>query len=288
MKKFKDNNVPFFVLCGPQHQQKMLCVVLDTDDNTLQVTCLTSQETFHAEFRHIWEMILDAPVLPVELRSSMPMPYAKAAKIQIIAVNRAALDVVIDVTIENVAPAQVPYQRVNPDAPWTDDKIADCRIRQTNAMTERHQLEAILAPRSVPRNYLHSVVLQNSMRRTVKEITDQIPYHYMATVRQDCEQNQTIQAAAAPSASTIANAAPAQATCPQDRSVTPLTDQGNEDNEARRIKAVRVSLRLNRDQAAQVEPTQPAQDCLPWVTSEGISVLRLLSYDMIDCTLVLN
>jgi hypothetical protein len=187
MEKLIDNDVPFFVLCGPQHQQKTVCVVLDKEVNTLQVTCLTSQGTFHAEFRHIWEIILDAPVLPVELRSSMPMPYAKAAKLQKIAVGRA------EVTIENVAPAQAPYQKVNPDAPWTNDEIADCRIQRTNAMTERHQLAEILAPRIVPRKYLHSVVLQNSMGCTVEEITARILYHYMATVRRDHKQNQTSQ-----------------------------------------------------------------------------------------------
>jgi hypothetical protein len=57
-----------------------------------------------------------------------------------------------------------------------------------------------------------------------------------------------------------------------------LTDQENEDNEARRIEAVRVGLRLNRDQTAQVEPTQRAQDCLPWVTAEGISGDLLADY----------
>jgi hypothetical protein len=99
----------------------------------------------------------------------------------------------------------------------------------------------------------------------------------LATVRRDREQNQTIQVAAATPASTITNAAPAQATAPQDQSVTQLTDQENADNEVRCIEAMRVavnnnvSLRLDGDQAAKDEPTQRALDHLPIVTAEGIS-----------------
>jgi hypothetical protein len=64
--------------------------------------------------------------------------------------------------------------------------------------------------------------------------------------------------AAVTPARTIAYVATAQATVPQDQSVTPLTVQENADNEARYFEALRValvknnvSLHLNRDQAAQ-------------------------------------
>jgi hypothetical protein len=75
---------------------------------------------------------------------------------------------------------------------------------------------ALLAPLTVPRDYLQLLALHSSMRHTVEEITAQIPYHYTVPTP----------------AGTTANAAPAQATGHQDRSVTPLTDQGSEDNEA--------------------------------------------------------
>jgi hypothetical protein len=90
MKKFKDDNLPSFVLCRSQHQQKTVCVVLDADGNTLQVICLTSQQSFNADFRNIWEMILDAPLLSVELGNSLPIPYATAANLRKFAVGRAA------------------------------------------------------------------------------------------------------------------------------------------------------------------------------------------------------
>jgi hypothetical protein len=64
-------------------------------------------------------------------------------------------------------------------------------------------------------------------------------------------------------ASSIANAATAQATVPKDESVIPLTVQEDAENKARCFKALRValiknnvSLHLDRDQAAQVERAQ--------------------------------
>jgi hypothetical protein len=92
-----------------------------------------------------------------------------------------------------------------------------------------------------------------------------------ADARYDAQQD-PVPADATP-ASSIANAATAQATVPKDQSVTPLTVQEDTENEARCFKALRValiknnvSLRLDRDQAAQVEPTQHAQDCLHQTT----------------------
>jgi hypothetical protein len=133
-EKLKNNEVPFFVLCRPQHPKKTVCVVrdygivvIDNVPGTLQVTCLTSQRSFPVEFRHIWEIILDAPVLLFELRSNVPMPYARSAELR--SSDAHARTIGIEVTTANAHPAQRPSQRASPDAPQTDDYIAERRIQ---------------------------------------------------------------------------------------------------------------------------------------------------------------
>jgi hypothetical protein len=158
MKQLREDEIKFFVLCGPQHDRKKVYVVLYVAATTLWVKCLTTQQTFFVEFKNIWEMILDTPALPVVFRNRITIQYATATRLQGEAVSRAAQDANIDISIDNVTAALVPYLRPNTGKPMINDEIVDHRIRRTNVMRERRQLEGILAALVLPQKYVTPVL----------------------------------------------------------------------------------------------------------------------------------
>jgi hypothetical protein len=180
---------PFFVLCGSHDGQKSVCVVNYNvcDGNSVPLTCLTTRANLNARYENIWEMIHDAPPLPLFYRNQIPITYQTAAEIRQQRIVVLTEQANVEITAESFGPELVAFQRPYLTISRTVEEITDRRSRRASAMRTRLLLEGFLAAPVLPLDYLLQLATQSAFRRTVQNITDRCPFAYAETVRNQRE-----------------------------------------------------------------------------------------------------